>query len=287
MRYHERSPFVPITARPKLAWPNGAPLAIWVVLNVERFDEDLLHGTTITTVPKEPPDIANYSWHEYGMRVGIWRLFQILDDLRIRGTVALHSEACALYPEVVRACVERGWDLMAHGTSGGKPAPGMSEAEERRLIADSLAGIEHFSGQRPIGWLGPSLSETARTLELLVEQDVQYTADWVNDEQPHVLHAANGQIVAMPYSNEINDIGILLRRAFTGPDYAQLLRDQFDQLYEDAADTARVMCISLHPYIVGVPYRARHLKEALAYMRERSGAWFATGSEILAAYRQR
>jgi allantoinase len=285
MRYHERAPYVPITERPKLTWPDKARLAVWVVPNIEYWHDDSLAGGTIATQAKVVPDIPNYSWRDYGARVGIWRMMRVLRDLDIKGTVALNSDVCANYPQVVEGCAELGWEFMGHGRTNSASMNGLAETEERAVIADVLATIERKTGTRPIGWLGQGLAETAQTLDILAENGVKYVGDWINDEQPYPLRTTSGiDIVAMPYSIEINDIGVFMRRGFSGPDYARMIRDQFDVLYEEAAETGKVMCIALHPYITGVPFRSRHLEAALAYMREKKRVWFATGSEILAAY---
>jgi allantoinase len=284
VRYHERSPFVPISRRPPLRWPNGARLAVWVVPNIEHFEDDSLAGATIATPAIETPDIPNYSWRDYGMRVGIWRTMETLRRLAIPGTVALNSRVCELYPEVVRACVDLGWEFMGHGRTNSRSLSGMAEAEENETIAAVLATIADLTGTRPVGWLGPALAETHRTLEILAANGVRYVADWVNDEQPYPLQLAAATMTAMPYSIEINDIGPFMRRGFTGPDYQRMLLDQFEVLYEESAATGKVMCIALHPFITGVPFRARHLEAALAQMRERKDVWFATGTEILNAY---
>jgi peptidoglycan/xylan/chitin deacetylase (PgdA/CDA1 family) len=284
MRFHDRAPFIPITHRPPLRWPNGARLAVWVVPNIEHFEEETLAGASIASTAAEPPDIPNYAWRDYGLRVGIWRTMETLQRLAIPGTVALNSRVCEEYPEVVRACVALGWEFMGHGRTNSRYLSGMNEAEERETIASVLSTIEAHTGVRPAGWLGPALAETHRTLETLAEFGVRYVADWVNDEQPYPLHLANGTIASMPYSIEINDIGTFLRRGFTGPDYQRMILDQFEVLYDESAVTGKVMCIALHPFITGVPFRARHLDAALTQMREREGVWFATGSEILAAY---
>ncbi len=285
MRYHDRAPFIPLPHRQRWRWPNGARLAVWVVPNVEYFEESSLTGTTIASVAHSAPDIPNFSWREYGLRVGIWRTMDALTRLDIPATVALNSDVCRYYPQVVDACLERGWELMAHGRTNSEFLPGKSEHEERALIGDVLAAIERYSGRRPTGWLGSALAETASTPDILAEHGVRYVGDWVNDEQPYPLHTAHGEIVAMPYSIEINDIGTFMRRGFTGPDYAQMLLDQFSVLYDEAEHVAKVMCIALHPYITGVPFRALHLEAALGTMRARSDVWFATGSQILEAYR--
>ncbi len=285
MRFHERAPFVPIVRRPPLRWPNGARLAIWVVPNIEHFETDSLAGASIATPAVEPPDIPNYAWRDYGLRVGIWRTMETMRRLAIPGTVALNALVCEHYPEVVDACSALGWEFMGHGLTNSRSLSGMAETDETATIERVLATIAARTGTRPAGWLGPALAETSRTLEILAANGVAYVADWVNDEQPYPLHVANGTLFSMPYSIEINDIGTFMRRGFTGPDYARMLLDQFEVLYDESAVTGKVMCIALHPFITGVPYRARHLEIALTKIRAHADVWFATGSEILAAYR--
>jgi peptidoglycan/xylan/chitin deacetylase (PgdA/CDA1 family) len=284
VRYHERAPFVPITRRPPLRWPNGARLAVWVVPNIEYFEEETLGGVSISGLPPQVPDIVNYSWHDYGLRVGIWRIMETMRALAIPGTVALNALVCEHHPAVVDACVELGWEIMGHGLTNSHSLSAMSEDEERETITSALAKIEAYTGRRPAGWLGSALHETPRTLEILASNGVRYVGDWINDEQPYPLRLAAGSIMSMPYSIEINDIGTFLRRGFTGPDYQRMLLDQFEVLYEESAVTGKVMCIALHPFITGVPFRARHLAAALTQMREHQDVWFATGSEILDAY---
>ncbi len=284
MRYHDRAPFVPISRRPPLHWPNGARLAVWVVPNIEHFEEESLAGATIATAASEVPDIPNYSWRDYGLRVGIWRTMDTLHRLNIPGTVALNARVCEEYPEVVRACAELGWEFMGHGSTNSRSLSGMNEGDERATIASALSTITAQTGTHPAGWLGPALAETRNTLEILASNGIRYVADWVNDEQPYPLNVPGATMTAMPYSIEINDIGTFMRRGFTGPDYQRMILDQFEVLYDESAATGKVMCIALHPYITGVPFRARHLEAALTQMRARDGVWFATGSDILAAY---
>lgn len=285
MKYFERSPFVPIVDRPKLSWPNGAKLAVWVVNNVEYFSEDSLAGVGLLTAkPSQVPDVANHTWRDYGPRVGFWRLAKILDDLKIPASVALNSQACEFYPQVVEACVDRGWELMGHGRFNGEHLNGKSEEEERVIISETLDTIERFSGQRPRGWLGPALGETARTLDILKEKGVAYVADWLNDEQPQRLSTVNGPIGSVPTSTEINDLIGVIGRHYTAPELAQVFCDQFDQLYEEADETGRIMCVVLHPPFSGAPFRARHIAKALQHMRSKEDVWFATAGEIWDAY---
>jgi allantoinase len=284
MRYFERAPFVPITQRPVFAWPNGARLAVWIVPNIESFEEESLAGNTTTVLPKEPPDIANYAWRDYGMRVGIWRNMESFQRLGIRGTVALNSDACHMYPAVIKACVELGWEFMGHGKTNSQLLPGLSESDERALLAEVLETIARSTGRRPLGWLGPGLAETRHTVDILAEYGVRYIADWVNDDQPYRLGTTHGELISVPYSVELNDLPAFLRRNATVSEFEEMIREQFEVLYREGATSPRVMCIALHPYITGVPYRAARLEAALAAIKAKPGVWFATGTEIMEAY---
>jgi allantoinase len=285
VRYFERSPFIPITKRPRLHWPNGARLAVWVVPNIEYWDEDSLAGGSLVIPPKATPDIANYSWRDYGLRVGIWRQMDILDRLKIPATVALNSLVCDYYPAVIEAAVDLGWEFMGHGRTNSERLSGLSEADERRQIREVLDTIGKATGIRPRGWLGPGLTETSNTLDILAEFGLDYVADWVNDEQPAPVRTTSRELIAMPYSSEVNDIPVFQGHGQTAEQFEHIIRTQFDVLYRESEATAKVMCIAVHPYLTGVPFRAHHLEAALTYMRQRSDVWFATGSEIVDAYR--
>ncbi|HXP76021.1 MAG TPA: polysaccharide deacetylase family protein [Stellaceae bacterium] len=285
MKYFERSPFVPITERPKLTWPNNARLAVWITNNVEYFREDSTAGVGLTTArPAQVPDIANHTWRDYGPRVGFWRLAQILKELELPASVALNAQACVHYPQVVKACVEMGWELVGHGLTNSEHLTGKSEADERAIILATLSTIESFSGKRPLGWLGPAAAESLQTLDILAELGVRYVADWLNDEQPSRLNTIHGPIGSVPTSTEINDLIGVVARHYTAPELAQVMVDQFDELYETFDGNGRMMCIVLHPFFSGAPFRARHLRKALAHMRSRKEVWFATAGQIWAHY---
>ncbi len=288
MTAHGRAPFVPLPDRPAWHWPNGAHLAVWVVINVEHFEWNSMAGTGLASPAVQPPDVPNYTWREYGSRVGVWRTIDMLDRLQIPASITLNASVCDEYPQILRAFLEREWEILGHGWTNSQGLSGLSEEDERRVISRTLERITKDTGHRfrPRGWLGPGLAETHRTLEILAEHDIEYVADWVNDEQPYLLQTATKPIVSIPYTLEMNDIGTFTRRGFTGPEYGEMLRDQFDVLYEESARTAKVMCVALHPFITGVPARHKHLEAALAYMRRHQHAWFTTGYEIVLAWRQ-
>ncbi|MGA2393777.1 MAG: polysaccharide deacetylase family protein [Candidatus Lustribacter sp.] len=282
MMEHGRFAYSPIVDRPPLRWPNGARLALWVIPNIEYIHFDtLLRSARPGAVA---PDMIPYAAFDYGNRVAIWRIMALLDRFNIRATVALNSDVCDVYPQIIREGVRRKWEWMGHGVTNGRPLGGLDEAAERALIAQSLARIEAATGSRPRGWLGPALAETVRTPDLLKEAGIDYVADWVNDDQPYPMQTAHGELHSVPYSTEINDTVVFPQH--TPVEFLRMIKDQFDTLYGEAAETAKVMAIALHPGKIGVAHRIRYLAEGLEYINGHEHVWWATGSEILDAYRQ-
>jgi peptidoglycan/xylan/chitin deacetylase (PgdA/CDA1 family) len=281
MMEHGRFAYSPIAKRAPLKLPDGARLAVWITPNIEHFHygQPAISLTPMTANLK--PDVLNYAWRDYGVRVGIWRLMEIFEKYSIPCTAALNSDVCLHYPEIVAEGNRLGWEWMAHGRSNSELISGQTEAEERTLIKEALDVIARHAGKASRGWLGPALCETDRTLDILAEAGVRYVADWCNDDQPYRMKVKAGSMVAMPYTLEVGDIPVFLEQGGTAEDFYQLLVDQFDQLYEEGAKTARIMSVAIHPFLVGHPYRARHFARALDYMRKRDGVWFATGSQIL------
>jgi peptidoglycan/xylan/chitin deacetylase (PgdA/CDA1 family) len=281
MTDHGRFPYSPITTRPPIRWPNGAYLAVWVAPNIEHFhiDEPFRNGRGV------PPDVPSYAVRDYGNRVGVWRMMKTLDRYGIRASVMLNAEVCQFEPEIIRAGNDLGWEWLGHGLTNSRPLNGMDPETEEHTISETLRIIEESSGKRPRGWLGPGLGENAHTPDLLKKHGCTYVADWTNDDQPYLMKTEYGDLYSIPYSMQINDIGIFEGLGFTGAQFAQMIMDQFDTLYAEGADSGRVMCIALHPYLTGVPHRIKYLDEALAYINRHEHVWWATGSEIIEAYR--
>ncbi len=279
--------YSPLPQRPVLKWPGGARVALWVVLNVEHFEFGKL-GTAIQPHLTSLPEIANYSWRDYGNRVGIWRMLDIFDQLpQLPVTVALNSDICRYYPAIIEALRQRPtWEMMAHGVNNSTGHSGREEAEERALIKETIEVIEQSTGQRPQGWLTPGFSVTPRTFDLLKEAGLSYTADWMNDDQPYYLPTTHGPLVSVPYTVETNDITLCLSARCTGPEFVQAVRDQFEALYNDSASTGRVMTLALHTFIMGQPLRVRYLQESLEYFANYPGVWLATGAQIADWYRE-
>lgn len=278
---HGRFPYSPIVNRPPLRWPNGAHVAVWVIPNVEHFRFDL----PVPGGRGGAPDIPSYASRDYGNRVGVWRIMRTLDRYNIRASVMLNADVCEHEPDIIREGEKRGWEWLGHGLTNSLPLAGMPPGEEERTITETVRLIEQATGRPPRGWLGPGLLETEHTPDLLKKAGFTYVADWVNDDQPYLMQTAHGDLVSIPYTLELNDKRMFERLGVPGPEFTRMIVDQFDTLYAEGADSGRVMAIALHPYLTGVPYRIRYLDEALAYINRHDHVWWATGSEIVDAYR--
>lgn len=282
---HGRFPYSPIVDRKPLRWPKGARVAVWVIPNIEHFLFDR-PSTSLTQVTTSlVPDVLNYSWRDYGVRVGIWRMMEIMERHGVRATVALNSDVCDRYSRILEEGNRLRWEWMGHGTNNSTLINKQSEEEERALIAHVVSTIAKATGARPRGWLSPALSESHRTLDILAENKIEYVANWVNDEQPYPMRVKSGTMLSMPYSLEINDIPALLDHHQSGETFGRMICDQFDGLYEDGATSGRVMAISLHPFLIGHPHRSKYFAQALAHITSRQEVWLATGGEIADWYK--
>ena len=281
---HDRFAYSAIIDRPRLTWPNGARVAVWVVPNIEHFLFDR-PSTRLTNLPVNP-DVLNYSWRDYGVRVGIWRMMEVMEKYGVKGTVALNSDVCAHYPRIIEEGKKLGWEWMGHGTNNSTLFHGQSETEERAIIKEVVGTITKSVGMAPRGWLSPALSETVRTLDILAENGIEYVGNWVNDDQPYPMRVKKGSMIAMPYSVEINDIPAFLDLHQSPEVFGQMICDQFDVLYEDGAKTGRVMSICLHPFLVGYPHRSKYFANALAHIASRQEVWLTTGGEIVDFYKK-
>ena len=282
---HDRFDYSPIIDRPRLSWPNGARVAVWVIPNIEHFLFDR-PSTRLTNLPVNP-DVLNYSWRDYGVRVGIWRMMEVMERYGVKGTVALNSDVCARYPRIIEEGKKLGWEWMGHGNNNSTLFAGRSEPEERALIKHVVTTISKSVGKAPRGWLSPALSETMRTLDILAENGIEYVGNWVNDDQPYPMRVKKGSMIAMPYSVEINDIPALLDLHQSPETFGQMICDQFDVLYEDGAQTGRVMSICLHPFLVGYPHRSKYFTKALHHITSRQEVWLTTGGAIVDWYKEK
>jgi peptidoglycan/xylan/chitin deacetylase (PgdA/CDA1 family) len=277
-------PYSPIIERPRIQWPKGAHVALWVIPNIEYFS--LLERPGGYGGGGKVPDVVMWSERDYGNRVGVFRIMETLDRYGIRGTVALNSNLCAEHPQIIAEGEKRRWEWMGHNESNTRRLNEAEPGEEANIIRRTLSSIEKASGRRPTGWLSSGLQQTWDTLDLLAAEGVEYQGDWCNDDQPYVMTLDGGRsIVAMPYTQQLNDKSAIERRFVSADDFRQMICDQFDVLYREGAKSGRVMAIALHPYLIGVPHRIGALDKALNYICKHKKVWKATGSEIARHYR--
>jgi allantoinase len=249
-------------------------------VNIEEWDPKETMPRTVLTPPaggSPSPDIPNWAWHEYGNRVGFWRLLEALDNHGIKAVLAINGKAVSTYEPISRAALDRGWEFMGHGFGQKNMQKVPDEREDIRKTADA---IKAFTGKAPRGWLGPGLTETWETPDLLVEEGFDYVCDWVLDDEPVVLKTRIKPIVNIPYTQECNDVAMMLIQHHKATEYHDRAMDQFEQIYHDSADSARVMALVVHPYIMGAPHRARHFGRILEKISHRPDVVFWTGEQI-------
>jgi len=280
---HGRFDYLPITRRADHAWPNGARLAVYLGFNLEHFAFGEGMGACIG--PAHPhPDVLNFSWREYGNRVGAWRCLELFDSLGLPSSTLLNTALYDHCPELVAASVARGDELIGHGHSNSERQADMAEGEEAALLADCRERMQAESGQAPAGWLSPWISESRLTPDLLAEAGYGYTLNWCHDDQPIRMRTRSGRTLwSVPYPQELNDIPMIIARQMDAKDFAAMVIDNADEMLEQSRRQPLVMGLALHPYIVGQPYRLRHLRRALAHLaglRDRGEIWFTTPGEI-------
>ena len=281
MKPDERLEYSPIAGRAPLRLPKRARMVVWTIVNVEEWDIDRTMPRTVLTPPaggSPMPDIPNWSWHEYGNRVGFWRMLEVLDRLKIRAVLAINGTAVKSYEAISRAALERKWEFMGHGYTQRNMQAVENEDED---IRETTAVIKAFTGKAPRGWLGPGLTETWHTPDLLVRHGYDYVADWVLDDQPVRLKTTSRPIVNIPYTQECNDVAMMLIQHHKASEYLDRALDQFEQLHADSKDSARVMALVVHPYIMGAPHRLKYYRKALEHIRKKKDVLFWTGEQIL------
>ena len=269
-----------IIDRPRLELPNGARVAFWIGLNIEHYQVDKPSTSIFAGTASLQPDPLNYGWRDYGPRVGIWRMMDLLDKYHMRASVLLNSDVCDRYPRIIDEGKKRNWVWLAHGKNNSIFEAGMSLDEERQYLTDVVRTIAAATGQQPTGWLGPALTETFNTPELLAELGLTYLLDWNSDDQPFPLNVKAGRMISVPYSIEMNDVSQFVGKSLTPADFGQMVMDQFDVLYQEGAQSGRVMCLALHPFIINQPFRHKYLDKALGYIAGHDSVWFATSDEI-------
>ena len=277
---HGRYDYSNITKRPDYTWPDNRRLAVYVALNIEAFGFGVGKGAAIA-----PPDQAQshsvYSWRDYGNRVGIWRLFELLDELGMPAEAQMNTEIYEMAPDIPQRLRARGDEILGHGVTNSDEQGHLPEAEERALIERVSATIASHEGARPVGWMSPWLSNSAVTMDLLQEAGYRYVMDWTMDDQPIWLRTRKGRILSMPYPIEVNDTRGIIWYHYTAEEFADMIVDQFDEMLRQSQDQSLVYGVAIHAFIIGQPFRMPHFRRALEHIGAAGDkVWFATTGQI-------
>jgi peptidoglycan/xylan/chitin deacetylase (PgdA/CDA1 family) len=280
----ERAPYSAIVDRPPLRLPGRARVVVWTIVNLEVWDIARAMARQVLPAPTGVallPDVPNWTWHEYGMRVGFWRFEALFRRLKIRPTLALNARVCVDYPRVAQACKDAGWEFMGHSYEQG---PIHKEEDQAGMIRRSMETIRKFTGKPPVGWLGPGLTQTLETPDLLAAAGIRYIGDWVYDDEPTEIRTASGPLVTLPYSVETNDIPMMMVQHHEAAYWTKKCLDSFERLYEEGSRRAKIMAVAIHPYISGQPFRINYLEAFYEKIRKRKGVLHWNGEQILDWY---
>ena len=284
MQPRERVPYSAIVDRPPLQLPGGARVAVWTIVNLEVWDIGKPMARQVLPAPTGQvllPDVPNWSWHEYGMRVGVWRFFRLYERLGIAPTLSINARVVEDYERVAAQARDDGWEFMGHSWEQG---PIHREPDQKAMIHRSLDWLERFTGRRPVGWLGPGLTETYETPELLAEAGVQYIGDWVYDDEPTTIRTEKGPLVTLPYTLELNDIPMMIVQHHESAYWKGRVMDQFRRLHAEGAERPKIVAVAIHPYISGQPHRIRWLEAFYEYVAGHAGVLHWNGPQMLAWY---
>ena len=276
----DRAPYSAIVDRPPLKLPGTAKVVLWSIVNLEVWDIGRPMARQVLPAPTGIPllpDVPNWSWHEYGMRVGVWRFFKLYQRLGIRPTLSINARVCEDYERVAAEARSSGWEFMGHVYD---QMPIHKLEDQRGIINRSMDILERFTGKRPIGWLGPGLTQTYETPELLAEAGVKYIGDWVWDDEPADIETGKGPLVTLPYTVELNDIPMMMVQHHESPYWLTRCKDTLDRLHIEGAERAKIMAVAIHPYISGQPHRIRYLEELYDYAASLGDVLFWNGEEI-------
>jgi allantoinase len=280
----ERAPYSAIVDRPPLHLPGGARLAVWTIVNLEVWDISRPMARQVLPAPTGQvllPDVPNWAWHEYGMRVGVWRFFDLYRRLGIRPTLSINARVCEDYERVAREARDSGWEFMGHAW---EQMPIHRVDDQKAMIERSVAALDRFAGEKTVGWLGPGLTQTEDTPELLAAAGIKYIGDFVWDDEPAEISTANGPLVTLPYSVELNDIPMMLVQHHESEYFTRRCIDTFDRLYREGGERAKIMAIAIHPYISGQPHRIKYLEAVYDHINRHAGVLHWQGREILDWY---
>ena len=281
----DRVDYSPIIDRPIIKWPNDARVALWISPNVEHYEYMPDDDSARTPWPRTPfPDVQQYSYRDYGNRVGFWRMLESLDKYNIRCCVSLNMAVLEHFPEIGQAMVQRDYDYMSHGIYNTRYLYTYTEDQEREFYRDTIDTLKLHTGKQLKGML--AISGTERTPDLMAEAGLIYHTDWMHDDQPVPIKVKSGKLVSVPYSIELNDSSLLRDNHYEGDYFARICKAQFDQLYKEGAESGRVMCIALHPFLIGQPHRIKYLDDILSHIMSHDGVWQTTADDIADYYNE-
>ena len=275
-----RAPYSAIVDRPPLALPGNARIVFWTIVNLEVWDIGRPMARQVLPAPTGQvllPDVPNWSWHEYGMRVGVWRFFDLYRRLGLRPTLSINARVCDDYERVAAEARDAGWEFMGHAWD---QMPIHKSEDQHGMIHRSMDRLESFTGKRPVGWLGPGLTQTFETPELLAGAGVRYIGDWVYDDEPTAISTGNGPLVTLPYSVELNDIPMMIVQHHESAYWKTRVMDQFRRLHAEGAERPKIIAVAIHPYISGQPHRIRYLEEIYEEVSRFEGVLHWNGEEI-------
>ncbi|MBT5560366.1 MAG: polysaccharide deacetylase family protein [Proteobacteria bacterium] len=282
----ERLPYSPIVDRPPLKLPGGARMVVWTIMNVEHWDSTVAQPRTILPPPMGKPllpDVPNWSWHEYGNRVGFWRLRDLFNEYGVTPTLAMNGTILESYPRIAEEALKHEWEFMGHGFIQSPMHKLDNQAEH---IQRTIDAIKSFTGKPPTGWESPGLTETMETLDLLSKAGIEYVADWPLDDQPVELKTASGKkVYSIPYPVETNDIPIMILQQHSSEEFAKRCIDQFDRLYEESAEITRIMGISMHTYVSGAPHRYKYVEQVYKHITSKPDVLIWTGEQVIDWYK--
>lgn len=277
---HDRYDYSALPSRPVYDWPGGKRLAVCICNNIEHFAFLSGLGSDGTQIGA-PQSTRNYAWRDYGNRVGQWYLFDLLDEFGVPAAHNVNTAVLDACPEIVARIKARGDEVVGHGRSNAERQDGLPEAEEARLISESVQGVVKHFGAPPSGWLGPYLAQSSVTLDLLKEAGFDYVMDWPADDQPFWMRTRAGPILSVPYSIEINDSPAIVFRQHSAREFEEMMIDQFDEMLTQSARRPLVYTAVLHSFVIGQPFRLRALRRALAHiLSHRDRLWITTPGEI-------
>jgi allantoinase len=275
-----RVDYLPMIKRPRIEWPNGARVAFWIAPNIEHYEYLPPRDPQRNPWVRSPhPDVQGYSQRDYGNRAGFWRMLDVFDNYETPCTVSLNLAVFEHYPEIGEAMLSRNWEVMSHGIYNTRYLSSLTEQEEREFLLESIETMLRHTGKPLKGMLAPAVGNSLRTPDLLADAGLLYHADWLHDDQPVPLRVDNGRLVSVPYSIELNDVPVFLNHTDVA-DFVLMAKAQFDTLYREGEESGRVMCLAIHPYLMGTPQRARYLDEILAYVHSHDDVWHTTAGDI-------